>query len=262
MIFKEIKFYKGQLIMQRKIFSILFISSLLFITNAQNSKEVTFMSDQDTVLGYLSLPKGEGKHPALILVHEWWGLDQWMKDNADMFAKKGYVALCVDLYKGKVTNKPDEAGNLAKSLNQEKANNDVVSAYNYLKTLSTVNADKIGSIGWCMGGGYSLQSAINIPDIKATVVCYGHLTTDPGQLSKIQSPILGIFGEEDKVITPDAVKEFEKALKAQGKSIQVYEYPKSGHAFMNHNNTNVYNKNTAKEAWTKINAFLDKNLKT
>src|ERR1035437_162955 len=137
--------------MFRKIFSLLFIFSFLFTIKAQSSKEVSFMSNQDTVLGYLSLPKGEGKYPALILVHEWWGLDQWMKDNADMFAKKGYVALCVDLYRGKVTNKPDEAMKLAQSLNQEHANQDVVSAYNYLKTLSQVNVDKIGSIGWCMG---------------------------------------------------------------------------------------------------------------
>jgi carboxymethylenebutenolidase len=247
--------------MLKKIFSILFISSFLFIINAQNSKEVSFMSNQDTVLGYLSLPKGEGKHPALILVHEWWGLDQWMKDSADMFAKKGYVALCVDLYRGKVTNKPDEAMKLAQSLDQEKANQDVVSAYNYLKTLSRVNVDKIGSIGWCMGGGFSLQSAINIPDLKAAVVCYGRLTSDKTQISKIQSPILGIFGEADKNITPDAVKQFEQALKDQGKNYKIYEYPKSAHAFMNKNNTTVYNKETTKEAWAKINAFLDKNLK-
>jgi carboxymethylenebutenolidase len=219
------------------------------------------MSNQDTVPCYLSLPKGEGKHPALILVHEWWGLTQWMKDNADMFAKKGYVALCVDLYKGKVTDKPDEAMKLSQSLNQDMAVKDVVSAFNYLKTLSNVDVSKIGCIGWCMGGAFSLQGAINIPELKATVVCYGRLTTDSTLVSKIQSPVLGIFGEEDKVIPFDAVKKFEQALKTQSKHIKVFEYPKSGHAFMNQTNKTGYNKNTTKDAWKEIYAFFDGNLK-
>jgi carboxymethylenebutenolidase len=247
--------------MIRKIISILFVLSFLTIINAQNSKEVSFMSDQDTVLGYLSLPKGEGEHPALILVHEWWGLTQWMKDNADMFAKKGYVALCVDLYKGKVTDKPEEAGKLAQSLNQEQAVKDVISSFNYLKTLSMVDVKRVGCIGWCMGGAFSLQGAINIPELKATVVCYGRLTTDSTLVNKIQSPILGIFGEDDKVIPPDAVKQFEQALKEQGKHIKIYEYPKSGHAFMNQTNKTGYNAVTTKEAWKEIYAFLDGRLK-
>jgi carboxymethylenebutenolidase len=247
--------------MLRKIFSVLFILSFLSTINAQNSKEVSFMSNQDTVLGYLSLPKGEGEHPALILVHEWWGLTQWMKDNADMFAKKGYVALCVDLYRGKVTDKPEEAGKLAQSLNQDQAVKDVISSFNYLKTLSQVDAKRIGCIGWCMGGGFSLQGAINIPELKATVVCYGRLTTDSILVNKIQSPILGIFGEEDKVIPPDVVKQFEQVLKTQGKHIKVFEYPKSGHAFMNQTNKTAYNAGTTIEAWKEIYTFLDSRLK-
>ncbi len=219
------------------------------------------MNNQDTVLGYLSLPKGDGEHPALILVHEWWGVTQWMKDNADMFAKKGYVALCVDLYRGKVTDKPDEAMKLSQSLNQDQAVKDVISSFNYLKTLPQVDDKRIGCIGWCMGGGFSLQGAINIPNLKATVVCYGRLTTDSMLISKIQSPVLGIFGEEDKVIPPDAVKQFEQALKAQGKHIKVFEYPKSGHAFMNQTNKTGYNSGTTQEAWKEIYAFLNRKLK-
>jgi carboxymethylenebutenolidase len=246
--------------MSGKIFSILFILLFLSTIKAQNSKEVSFMSNQDTVLGYLALPKGDGEHPAIILVHEWWGLTQWMKDNADMFAKKGYVTLCVDLYRGKVTDKPDEAMKLMQTLNQEQALKDVISSFNYLKTLSQVDVKRIGCVGWCMGGGYSLQGAINIPDLKATVVCYGRLTTDSLALNKIQSPVLGIFGEEDKSITPDAVKQFEQAMKTQGKHIKVFEYPKSAHAFMNQGNP-TYNKATTKEAWKEIYAFLDDRLK-
>jgi carboxymethylenebutenolidase len=247
--------------MLKKFFSLLFIASFLFTINAQNSKEVSYMSNQDTVLGYLSLPKGEGEHPAVILVHEWWGLTQWMKDNADAFAKKGYVALCVDLYRVKVTDKPDEAMKLSQSLNQEITLQDMNAAFNYLKTLSQVDANRIGAIGWCMGGAYSLQAAINISRLKAAVVCYGRLTTDSAQISRIQSPVLGIFGEDDKVITPENVKQFEQALKTQGKSVKVFIYPKSGHAFMNQNNKTGYNKSATKEAWKEIYAFIDRKLK-
>ena len=247
--------------MFRKIYLFLFLLSFSFPINAQKSKEVSYMSNQDSVLGYLSLPKGDGEHPALILVHEWWGVTQWMKDNADMFAQKGYVALCIDLYRGKVTDKPEEAMKLSQSLNQGQAINDVVSGFNYLKTLSQVDAKRIGCIGWCMGGAFSLQGAINIPELKATVVCYGRLTTDSMLVSKIQSPVLGIFGEEDKVITPESVKQFEQALKGQGKHIKVFVYPKSGHAFMNQTNPTGYNKETTKEAWKEIYAFLDGKLK-
>jgi carboxymethylenebutenolidase len=247
--------------MKSKVILALFVSSFLFCINAQNSKEVKYMSDKDTVLGYLSLPSGEGKHPAILLIHEWWGITDWMKGNADMFAKKGYVALVVDLFRGKVTNKPDEAMKLVSAMNKEQGVKDVITAYNYLKTLPEVNTNKIGSIGWCFGGAYSLQSAINIPELKAVVICYGQLTDDQNAIEKIKAPLLAIYGKEDKNIPPDVVDKFEKSAKKLGKKIKVFEYPGSGHAFMNSTGT-AYNKEETPKAWKEINTFFDSHLMT
>jgi carboxymethylenebutenolidase len=247
--------------MKSKILLALFVSSFLFCINAQNSKEVKYMSDKDSVLGYLSLPQGEGKHPAILLIHEWWGLTDWMKGNADMFAKKGYVALCVDLFNGKVTNKPEEAMKLVGGMNKEQGVKNLLAAYNYLKTLPEVNANKIGSIGWCFGGTYSLQTAINIPELKAVVICYGTLTEDQGEIGKIKAPLLAIYGTADKNIPPDKVEKFEKAAKKMGKKIKVFEYPGAGHAFMN-STGQMYNKENSPKAWKEVNSFLDSHLMT
>jgi carboxymethylenebutenolidase len=224
---------------------------------------VSYMSSKDSVQGYMSKPEGEGPFPALILVHEWWGLDDWVKANADKFAKMGYLALCVDLYRGKVTDDPKVAQELSRTLDQQQGVRDVIAAYNYLKSVKDVDTARIGSIGWCMGGTYSLQSAIYIPDLKGAVVCYGGLTTDPDLLGKIQSPVLGIFGRDDKVIPPDKVQAFETAMNNLHKDIKVIEYPGVGHAFLNQNTVKKqYSKKTAEEAWNEIYAFLDKNVKT
>ena len=215
------------------------------------------MSGNDSVIGYLSMPVGAGKHPAILLIHEWWGLTDWMKENADMFAKKGYVALCVDLYRGKVTNNPAEAQKLSGAMNKEQGVKDLIAAYDYLKTLPEVNTNKIGSIGWCFGGTYALQTAINIPDLKAVVICYGTLTDDQDAIGKIKAPLLAIYGKEDKHIPPDVVDKFEQTVQKMGKKIKVFEYPASGHAFMNENNGPLFNKETTPKAWKEIYAFLN-----
>lgn len=222
---------------------------------------VTYLSQNDSINSYLAIPDGEGPFPTVILVHEWWGLNDWVKNNADMFAKKGYIALAVDLYRGKVAENPDEAHEYSRALDQEQGVKDLIASYNYIKTVKGVDSSRIGCIGWCMGGTYSLQSAIHIPELKAAVVCYGGLTKDPGLLKQINAPVLGIFGEDDKGIPPQSVKEFEAVMKDQGKQITVFDYPNSGHAFMNENNKGGFNKKSTTDAWKQIWSFFDQNLK-
>lgn len=232
------------------------------VMSKNNGKMVTFLSGNDSIHAYLSMPKKDGPVPGVILIHEWWGLNDWMKKNADEFAQKGYAAIAVDLYRGKSTNNPDEAHEYSRALDQQQGVRDIIAAYKYFINVSNVDSSNIGAIGWCMGGTYSLQTAIYVPDLKAAVVAYGGLTKDPELLGKINARVLGIFGEEDKGIPPESVKEFEKVMKDQKKDIKIFEYPKSGHAFMNETNKKGYNKQAAGDAWKQIWSFFDKNLKS
>jgi len=221
---------------------------------------VTYVSGTDTVSAYLAVPKSEGKHPALIVIHEWWGLTPWMKSNADSFAKKGYAALAIDLFRGKSTSDPKEAMEMVKSLSKDRAIVDLKTAFDYLSNLPNVDNQKIGSIGWCFGGGYSFQAAINIPRLKMCIINYGTVSSDENVIKNIHCPVLCIHGDEDKAISPDSIKAFDKAAKSIGLNVDVEFFPGMGHAFMNPGNPG-YKKETVDEAWKDIYAFMDKNLK-
>jgi carboxymethylenebutenolidase len=222
---------------------------------------VSFPSSPGNASGYLALPASAGKHPAVILVHEWWGLNDWVKEQADRFAAQGYVALAVDLYRGKATADPAEAHELMRGMPEDRANADLVAAFKYLAKRKDVNAKRIGSIGWCMGGGYSLSLAMNEPKLAACVVNYGHLMTDPKNIARIHAPILGNFGGKDRGIPPADVEAFRDAMVKAGKSIDVKIYANSGHAFMNPNNKEGYVAVDAADAQKRIDAFLTAKLR-
>jgi len=228
-------------------------------TNIKTST-VTYMSGSDSVKGYLAMPEGDGPFPALIVIHEWWGFDDWIKSNTNAFAEDGFAALAVDLYRGKLAKDPGEAHELMRGLPEDRAMRDMKAAYNYIQTLPKVDKQNIGSIGWCMGGGYSLQAALNLPELSACVICYGRLVTDEESIKNINPPILGIFGEQDRGITPDDVKNFQQALNKAGKENKIIIYPGVGHAFMNQNNKQGYDSTTTEKAWEEIYNFLDKYL--
>ena len=225
-----------------------------------NAKMISYKSGNDTVHAYLALPEGDGPFPGLIVIHEWWGLTNWIKNNADSFADDGYAALAIDLYRGKSASDPKEAAELSGSVPKERAVTDLKAAYDYLQNLPNVDKEKIGSIGWCMGGGYSLQAALNIPTLDACIIAYGRLTDNINEVKKINCPVLGIFAENDPNITPAKVHNFENLLKDEGKENHIFIYPNVSHAFMNPDNKNGYSDSTANEAWNEIYSFLDENL--
>ena len=161
---------------------------------AADGKSVSYKSGDETVQGVLYTPAGKGPFPALVVIHEWWGLNDWVKDQASKLADQGYVTLAVDLYRGKVAKTPDEAHEIMRGVPEDRAKRDLHAAVEFLKSQSNVKKDRIGSIGWCMGGGYALDVALQEPDLAATVINYGHLATDPEALKKINAPILGLFG--------------------------------------------------------------------
>lgn len=228
---------------------------------AAEGKSVSYKSGDETVTGMLYTPQGKGAFPALIVIQEWWGLNDWVKEQASKLADQGYVALAVDLYRGKVATSPDEAHELMRGLPEDRAKRDLRAAYDYLAKQKSVVPQKIGAIGWCMGGGFSLDVALMQPRLAADVINYGHLATDETSLKQINAPILGIFGGKDRGIPVEDVKKFEQTLKGMGKKIEVVIYPDAGHAFENPNNKAGYRPDDAADAWKKTVDFLAANLK-
>lgn len=224
------------------------------------TENVTYPSGTDTIGGFLALPDKTGPRPAVIVIHEWWGLNDWVKQETEKLAAEGYVALAVDLYRGKTAADPSEAHELMRALAQDRAVRDLQAAFAYLGTRKEVNHDRIASVGWCMGGGYSLQLAIHQPRLAACVVNYGALPTDPNDLQQIYAPVLGNFGADDKGITPADVDAFKESMQKIGRNVDVKEYPGAGHAFENPNNTTGYRPEAAADAWKRTLAFLHKAL--
>jgi carboxymethylenebutenolidase len=219
----------------------------------------------DSASGYLVYPvlnpnNNTQKLPAVVMIHEWWGLNDNIKDMANMLAKEGYVVLAVDLY-GEVTTDPGRAMELSSSVrnNPEEAVANMQGAVNYLGSLENVNSSRIASLGWCFGGGQSLQLALNSEEhpLAATVIYYGNLVNDTESLSKIKWPVLGIFGDQDQSIPVDSVMQFEQALNEIGITNEIYIYPGVGHAFANPSGDNYAPKETA-DAWKKTLVFLEK----
>ena len=228
---------------------------------AAEGKTVTYKSGDETVSGILYTPGGKGPFPGMIVIHEYWGLNDWVKEQASKLSDLGYVTLAVDLYRGKVGTTPDEAHELMRGVPEDRANRDLRAAFDYLASQPNVKKDRIGSIGWCMGGGYSLDVALLEPTLAADAIHYGHLATDPAELKKINAPILGVFGGQDRGITPDDVKKFQHAMEQIGKKVEIKIYPDAGHAFENPNNKTGYRPEDAADAWKLTVDFLNKTLK-
>jgi carboxymethylenebutenolidase len=231
------------------------------IADSPKTEMVTYKSGNEDVSSYLALPEGSEKHPAIIVIHEYWGLNDWVKQQSQKFAEQGYVALAVDLYRGKVGTTPDEAHILMRGLPDDRGLRDLQAAFAYLAARPDVDAKKIGSIGWCMGGGWSIKLAEDQPKLAAFVVNYGSLPTDPAIIAKIQAPMLGNFGAEDKGIPPESVRTFEGAMKSAGKTEDIKIYDGAGHAFQNPDNKSGYRPEATADADKRIDAFFAKYLK-
>jgi carboxymethylenebutenolidase len=224
------------------------------------------VSYYDNTTGYLVYPElanntqqQQELMPAVIIIHEWWGLNEHIKNQADILAKEGYVVLAVDLYRGEVATDFNRAMELASSVrnNSASAIDNLQSAVNYIKSLEMVDGNRIASLGWCFGGDWSLQLALNSSEnpLAATVLYYGRPVTDVASLSSISWPILGIFGDQDQAIPVDSVKQFASALNASGITNEIYLYEGVGHAFANPSGDTYAPKETA-DAWQKTMAFL------
>jgi carboxymethylenebutenolidase len=225
------------------------------------------VSYYDNTTGYLVYPElanntqqqQQEPMPAVLMIHEWLGLNEHIKNQADILAKEGYVVLAVDLYKGEVAADSNRAMELTSSVrnNSASAIDNLQSAVNYVKSLEMVDGSRIASLGWCFGGDWSLQLALNSSEnpLAATIVYYGRPVTDTASLSSISWPILGIFGDQDQAIPVESVKQFTSALNASGVTNEIYLYEGVGHAFANPSGDNYAPKETA-DAWQKTIGFL------
>lgn len=217
------------------------------------------VGDQN-VYGYFSAPSDVFEPlPALIVIHEWWGLNDNVRAMADRLAGEGYMVLAVDLYNGKTASSPGEARVMMLEVveNAELARENIRGAYEFLVT---AGAPRVGSLGWCFGGGWSLNTAQLFPDdLDASVIYYGQVTDDEEKLRPINAPILGLFGAEDTGIPVASVEAFEAALQRLRKDHEIHIYPGAGHAFANPTGTN-YDAAAATDAWEKTTEFLGRHL--
>jgi len=254
------------------------VTNVTSLTNLDNSnlgvnlenRTVNYFDQASGYLVYPALTKGNKDSnnkndtlPAVIMIHENKGLNDNIKKMANLLARNGYVVLAVDLFKGEVTTDRNRSSELSQYVrdNQDIATANLKSAVKYLSSLPNVNPEKIVSLGWCFGGGQSLQLALNSQDhpLAATIIYYGRLLTDNASLAKIKWPVLGIFGDQDKSISVDSVKAFEMALNSNGIPNEIYIYKGVGHAFANPSGENYAPKET-QDAWQKTLAFLEKHV--
>jgi carboxymethylenebutenolidase len=225
-----------------------------------SGEEVNYATVNGTdITGYMARPEDAVEvESGIIVIHEWWGLNDNIRMMTDKLAGEGYAALAVDLYNGNVAETPDRARLYMGSVDKEEALENLGQAYTYLTDAQDVSS--VGTIGWCFGGGWSLQAALSQPEeIDATVIYYGQLVTDASELEELQMPILGIFGAEDEGIPPEKVKQFEKALNEAGVQNEIHIYEEADHAFANPSGTR-YNPEAAEDAWQKTVEFLEENL--
>ncbi|MDX1503901.1 MAG: dienelactone hydrolase family protein [Thermoanaerobaculia bacterium] len=223
-------------------------------------EEVVYATlDGAEVEGYLARPPGRAARGGLLLIHEWWGLNDNIRAVARRFAAEGYLALAVDLYEGESAEDREDASRLARAARDqpERLSENLRQAISFL----SARTERIGVIGWCFGGGWSLQTALMAPDrIDAAVIYYGRVPTDPAELEPLQAPVLGIFGELDGGIPPERVRAFEAALETLGKEASIHIYPDADHAFANPSGTR-YQKEAAEDAWARTLAFFSEKLR-
>jgi carboxymethylenebutenolidase len=228
---------------------------------AIEEREVEYPAGGGAARGYLVEEAGAVSRPALILIQEWWGLNDHIKDIARRFAEEGYVVLAPDLYDGAKTKDPEEAGKLMQGLDPGVALEKLNAAVEHLKGLPEVDPEKIGVTGFCMGGSYALLLACHNKSVKASAPFYGDVPAE-SDLKNLSAPVLFIGAENDFWITQDKMARLEEGLKKYDKEGEVKVYKGVGHAFFNDTRPDAYDKDAAEDAWKRVTGFFETHLKS
>ena len=229
------------------------------------AQNVTYATVNGTpVTGYLAQPEAPDSEnlPAIITIHEWWGLNENIEAMTRRLAGEGYTVLAVDLYNGGIATESDNARELMRGVMDAPgpAQDNLFQAAEFLK--SEYGASALGSIGWCFGGNWSLRTGVLLSsDLDAMAIYYGRLILSPEALDALDMPIIGFFGEEDSSIAVDDVNNFERVLTELGKEVDIHLYPGVGHAFANPSGQN-YDAAAAEDSWEKTTAFFKENLQS
>ena len=221
---------------------------------------VEFAANGKSSGGYLATP-ASGSGPGVIVIQEWWGLVDHVKDVADRFAGEGFVALAPDMYHGETATSPDDAGKLMMALNIEQTERDLRGAIDCLLAHDEVTGNRVGTVGFCMGGQLALYAACANPRVGACVDFYGiHPNVQP-DLAALQAPVLGFFAEKDGFVPPSAARQLESDLQAAGKSVEITVFAGADHAFFNDTRPEVYDAAYAGECWSRMVAFYNAHLR-
>jgi carboxymethylenebutenolidase len=224
------------------------------------TEKVSFPANGGTGRGYLALPRGLGPHKAVVVIQEWWGLNEHIEDVVRRFADAGYLGLAPDLYHGQVADEPDDARRLAMDLQIPEAAKEMAGAAAYLAGRADVAPNKVGAIGFCMGGSLALLLAASSPDIGAVASFYGGRPLSTDDLRSVSAPVLAIFGEQDEGIPPERHADLDSALSEIGVPHAIYVYPGAPHAFFNDSRPHSYRPVAARDAWARTLAWFDKYL--
>jgi carboxymethylenebutenolidase len=224
---------------------------------------VKYLSGTISMKAFVAAPVTKEKRPAIIVIQEWWGLTDHIRDIAKRYAAEGYVAIAPDLYSRlghALTTDPAEAGKLMNTLKQEDGLKDLIATVTYIKSVPEVDRTRIGVTGFCMGGSYALLLPCVNADIKAAVPFYGQVPNPDRPLEKLSAPVLYFYGEDDGWITKADVQRLAVAFKKHGKVGEIKTYPGAPHAFFRDNDPSVYRPEAAKDAWARTKAFFKKHL--
>lgn len=224
------------------------------------ARDVKFKSDGVEVGGYLARPKTTQALPGLLLIHEWWGLSDHIKDVARRYAREGFVTLAVDLYDGRSTKDADQASQWMGGLTPEEGVRKIRAAFNHLNEQPFIKSGQIGITGFCMGGSFALRSAYEISGLKAAAPFYGDVPDADDPLKNIRCPFLFIGAEKDPWINLEKMGRLQKAITKYGLQGTVHIYPGAQHAFFNNTRAEVYNPDAAADAWQRVTAFFHQRL--
>jgi len=222
-------------------------------------QRVEFPSNGHTCQGYFAAP-ASGKGPAVVVIQEWWGLVPHIQDVVDRFAKEGFAAIAPDLYHGKTTTSPDDAGKMLMELDVERAEREIAGAADWLLARPECSSKKFGIVGFCMGGALVQYEATKNPKVGAAASFYGGFKKVSTQWESLNAPLLLIYGENDKGVPPEHGRELAKKLKEMGKDVELVIYPNADHAFFNDSRPAVYNAEAAQDAWRRTLELFRRNL--